>query len=240
MSTMSYLDRFRAMADELRRMEHVEIVAFEPGKPLTKAELGKVEKVLGAALHESIKDFYGACNGLRLQWQIKPNVSPDAAKDLRRRSPDYYVKIAEYVGDPFANLHILPLADAMFGKRTVRPPPAINKGKTVHFAGEDLTPTEFAGRLRPFDLVNEASCMAFYCKPGVGDPPLLLLTEACSEWRRSLTTDFASYLEMLLATRVISEAREKLLTTDDDPPGAITGDARFWQAHTPELFGRAR
>jgi hypothetical protein len=236
---MSYLKKFTALAKELARHEHIEIVEFKAQPPLKPAKLKAVEAKLGAKLADEIREFYGEANGLKLQWQINPLVSPETAVELRKKSSDYYVKIAEYVGDPFANINLIPLDESINQRRK-----EIGHGgieEAVNFRGREYDLNGFAARLKPFDLMNEKMCMAFLTEEGNGDPPVLLLTEGCTDWTDSRLTNFASYIEMLLATRGIVEARQKIFAKTagyKDKP--LVGGAEFWQRYVPKLFRNSK
>jgi hypothetical protein len=232
-----YVNRFEAMAKGLGSREHFQIVELTPQPAATKKALEAFEQKLGASLGSPIREFYGEANGLKLHWEVDPLVSPEVAKDLRAKSKDYYVGIAEYVGEPFANINILPLEDSVL-KSKPKELARVQEQESVEFAGSTYPFDDFIARLKPFDLMSEEYCMAFFLEDGSGDPPVLLLGEGCTDWRNSRLTDFGSYLEMLLVTRGIVEAREKIVS---EPEGhqkpRLTGDAAFWEKrYTPDLF----
>jgi hypothetical protein len=232
-----YLQRFEALAKELGKHEHIEIVEFTAQRPASATDIKEVEKKLGAPLAPPIRDFYQEANGVKFHWQIKPDVSPEIAKELRKKSKDYYVGIAEYIGTPFAMINILPLKESLL-KNKWRELELAQREDPVEFAGKTYDFDDFIKRLKPFDVMSEEFCMAFFLEEGSGDPPVLLLGDACSDWRNSRLTDFASYVEMLLVTRGIVEAREKIFSEpagDSKPP--LKGDAEFWKKrYTPDLF----
>ena len=231
---MSYLKRFEALVKDLKSHDVIQIVEFKAHPPLKPAKLKALEAKLGAKLADEIRDFYGEMNGLKLQWEIDPLVSPETAIQLREKSPDYYVKIAEYIGDPFANIDLMPL-DKCINKRWKDPRDAIEE--TVKFRGREYAGKTITSGLKPFDLMNEEMCMAFLIEEGNGDPAVLLMTEGCTNWADSRLTNFGSYVEMLLATRGIVEARQKIFAKDagnEEEP--LVGDATFWQKYAPKLF----
>lgn len=232
-----YLKRFRELVKDLEKYDYIEIVEFTPQPPATAAELKAVEENLGAPLAKPLRGFYGQANGLKLHWQVKADVSEQKAKELRKKSSDYYVKIAEYVGDPFAIINLIPLEESIL-KRRWKELTLGAEQKTVEFGGETHDFDEFRKRLKPFDLMNREMCMAFLIEEGHGDPRVLLLTEGYTEWNSSRLTDFASYMEMLLATRGIVEAREKIFGEEsgDRKPPLIKGGDYWRERFTPKLF----
>jgi hypothetical protein len=225
------------MVKDLEKHDYIEIVEFKPQPPITAAELKAVESKLGAPLAKSIRSFYEEANGLKLHWQIKPNVSVEEAARLRKKSTDYYVEIAEYVGEPFAIINLIPLEESIV-KRKWKELSLGAEQETIEFDGETYDFDEFRKRLKPFDLMNREYCMAFLIEEGNGDPQVLLLSEGYTEWNSSRLTNFASYMEMLLATRGIVEARLKIFGEpggDKKPP--LIKDADEWEKkYTPKLF----
>jgi hypothetical protein len=231
-----YVKRFEDLKQELGANEHIEIVDFTAHPPASAANIAAVEKRLGADLAPAIRDFYSEADGLKLHWQIKPDVSPETAKELRKKSKDYYVGIAEYIGTPFAMINILPLKESLL-KNKWRELELAEPEDSVEIAGKAYDFDDFIKRLKPFDAMSEESCMAFFLEEGSGDPPVLFLGDACSNWRDSRITDFSSYLEMLLVTRGIVEAREKIFSEPGgDRKAPLKGDAQFWKKYTPDLF----
>jgi hypothetical protein len=234
-----YLERFDALVADLRRLDYIEILRYEKSPPIQSNTLKTVERELGASLAPPIRAFYQQTDGIKLSWRIKPTLSVEETRKLRRRSTDYYVMVAEYIGDPFANIDILPLAGAVFSKKLKAGSVALRNEK-VEFGGIAYRAEDFRRRLRPFDLINDEYCMVFVIVNDNGNPPVSLLGEGCSEWRGFAVCDFESYVEMLLVTRGIVEARAKIFGPDSK------GDARTfprdlgdWERrYTPKMFSR--
>jgi hypothetical protein len=232
-----YLARFEKLVHDLKGRDYLEVVRFEPGPPIQAAQLKSVERELGAPLAGSIRGFYEECNGLSVHWRVKPTLGLNETKKLRERSTDYYVMIAEYVGDPFAKIDIQPL-ERSFAKRksgTRRSESGKEKiqvGKVAH------TAKEFYESLRPFDLVSDEYCAAFIATKGNGDPPVTLLGEGCSVWEHAIVCSFEAYIELVLATRGIVEARVKILgSASGEDAQSLPKNAREWaRKYTPRLF----
>jgi hypothetical protein len=232
---MGYLKKFEALVKDLKKYEFLEVVEFTPQPPVSAAALKTAEKAFGAALAPAIREFYGESNGLKLHWQVKPDVSPELAKQLRKKSSDYYVEIAEYVGNPFAIINLIPLNEVV-GKKWKELGLGAHPDE-IEFAGETYKFDELRKRLKPFDVMNREFCMTFFLEKGNGNPKVLLLSEGYTNWTDSRFTDFASYMEMLLVTRGIAEAREKIFSESNGitkPP--LAGDGKFWQKYVPKLF----
>lgn len=231
-----YLTRFKALADELAGIDYIEVKEFKAGAPASSKTIAAAEERLGATLAPAIRDFYEQANGLKFHWQIKPNVSPELAVELREKSKDYYVEIAEYIGTPFAIVDILSLEDSVL-KDDWEELKLGDLDGTTKLMGNEYDSADLAELLKPFDILNREYCMAFFLEAGNGDPPVLLLGDGWMDWNGSRVTDFASYVEMVLATRGIVEARIKIF---GKPGGTekrrLVGDARFWHGYVPKLF----
>jgi hypothetical protein len=231
-----YVERFDALVDALRGYNYIEILRYEKRQPVRATVIRAVERELDAPLASSLRGFYGQTDGIRLKWRIKPTLSLDETEKLRQKSTDYYVLIAEYVGDPFANIDILPLADIfLHNKRKTRG--AEPGAGRIKVAGNTYTAEALSRSLRPFDLLNEKYCMALAAESGVGNPPAILI-EHCGEPASSASCDFESYMEMVLATYGIVEARTKLFGSDAKAD-SIPQDPRDWQRYyAPKMFSR--
>lgn len=231
-----YLARFQALVDELASIDYIEVKEFEPGPPASPSTIAAVEKRLGATFAPAIRAFFEQADGLKLHWQIKPDVSAELAVELREKSKDYYVEIAEYVGTPFAIVNILSLEASVLNDNWEELKLGDLDG-TTRFAGRDYDSAALAELLKPFDILNREHCTAFFLEEGNGDPPVLLLSDGYTDWTDSRLTDFASYVEMVLATRGIVAARVEILGEPggtEKPP--LVGDAGFWAAYVPDLF----
>lgn len=234
-----YVERFRAMFKDMERYSFIELLEFSPQPPATASEIKSVESKLGVPLDATVRGFYEETNGLKLHWRIKRDLGIEESKKIRKKSSDYYVKIAEYIGDPFAFINIIPIQESI----VVRDWKEISidiEQKKIEIKGHSYSVKQLEKRVKPFDLLNEELCMAFLFLPDSGKPQVLLLSEGCVEWNNLRSTDFESYMEMLLTTRGIVEARMKIFGREEaDPYSPLIGDAKFWQKKfTPNLFGK--
>lgn len=232
----NYLKRFNTLVKDLEKYPYIEVVEYRTYPPVSTADLEAIETHLEIPLARPIRSFYEQTNGLKLHWRIKPNLSAEETEKLRKKSSDYYILIAEYKDDPFANINLIPIQDSILncpGKELSIP----RQKKTVDFRGHTYQKDDFRKRLKPFDLINQNYCMAYFFEDS-GNPLVLLLDEGGAEWENSRLTDFESYMEMLLVTRGIVEAREKIFAMEDgnDDPFPIA-NSKYWQEkYTPKIF----
>jgi hypothetical protein len=233
----SYVERFKAMVEEVKSHPWLEVVEFTVNPPATADVFRQVEEKLGATLAAPLREFYGEANGLKLHWKIKGALSAAELEEVDASSPDYSIEFSENEDIPFAKIDLIPLEESLVTRRWEELDEADDE-EHYEFQGRSYTYREFGERLRPFDLFSTYYCMAFVTEEGRGDPPAMLLGDYYVVWSNSRLTDFNSYLEMLLATRGIVEARNTVYGEyrGDLKPALKTG-AEFWtRERVPQLF----
>jgi hypothetical protein len=92
--------------------------------------------------------------------------------------------------------------------------------------------------VRPFDVCSTYYAMAFILQPKNGNPPVMLIGDHYIEWDQSRLTDFESYLEMLLATRGIVTARDRIYNEyrGDLKPLLVTKKDYWTNRRIPKMF----
>jgi len=232
-----YLERFRKMFKDLNRYSFIEPLEFTPRAPATELIFKSIESKLGSPLDPVIRSFYKETNGLKIHWRIKRDLDIKESDKIRTKSSDYYVKIAEYVGDPFAFINIIPIQKS-FEKRDWKELVIDKEQQNKILNGKSFSIDQIKIGLKPFDLLNKEIGMAFLFGQDNGTPKVILLSEGYSELDNSRLTDFESYIEMLLVTRGIVEARIKIFDKENNESDSpLIGDTRFWQEKfTPKLF----
>ncbi len=232
-----YLEKLKLMVRDLEHHPDIKVIEFKINPPAQRIDLDRIEDLIGVALDQSIRGFYEQANGLKIHWAIKPDISIEKAEEIRKKSSDYYVKIAEYLGNPFSIINLIPVEE-VFIRRKWKEISAGLKQKNVDICGTKSSIKELHKKLKPFDIINREYCMAFMLEEGNRNPKILFLSEGYTDWNSSRITDFASYLNMLLATRGIVEAREKIfLDIQGYLKPSLIGDLSYWNTnYTPMLF----
>jgi SMI1 / KNR4 family (SUKH-1) len=235
----TYVERVRAMVDDLRTYPFVEVVRFEVFPPATADALAQVEEAIGARLAPALREFYGEANGLVLRWRIRQDLSDAERARLEDLSDDYEIGNPDTDENPFAHINLIPIHESIVTRHWTEIDIDVGKA-TVEFGGETHEHAEFRNRLKPFDLFSLYDCMAFLIERGQGNPKVLLLSDYYIEWDNSRITDFASYLEMLLATRGIVECRDRIYGDyrGDLKPPLVTGKDYWTTRRVPKLFRR--
>ena len=242
----NYLARFRAMVAEIEAHPLLEVVDFQINSSTNDEVLAMVEERLEASLAEPIINFYKEVNGLRLYWRIKSGLAEEELDSIQEEYDDYEIGVPDEEEDadsenPFAQINILPIEDCLINRNwdnIIIFDEITSNEDELEFTGIKYKTRDFQRQLKPFDLYSSYSCMAFFMEKGNGNPKVLRLSSHYVEWNNSKITDFKSYLEMLLMTRGIVEARTEIYNDyrGDLKPPLIT-DSNYWtEEHIPKLF----
>jgi hypothetical protein len=232
-----YKGRFEALLGEVRNNPALEVVEYTVHPPAEEKALRAVEKKLGAALAPAIRDFYSEMNGLKLRWRVKPLLPMPETKALRKlTAKDYPVEIAEPATSPYACINLIPIEESIVNQSWPQLEALVGP-EPIDYRGKDRTLEEFQQQVKPFDLFHREWVMAFVIEEGVGDPDVILLTEGFMHWELSRITRFESYIEMLLVTRGISAAREKIyFAKRGDLKPVLIPKPEDWKKRVPKLF----
>ena len=237
----SYVEKFKTMVDEIRSHPLLNVIEFNLNPPATEEMFDAEEQKLGAKLAKPIRSFYGEANGLKLHWQIKQPPSEEKADEIAEKYDDYDIEFPEDEDIPFAQIHLLPLVEAIIHKSWPQFK-ATGDEKDVEFAGKTYSYRDFVRHLKPFDVFSTYYCMAFFLEKGVGNPKVLMLGDYYIEWDNSRITDFASYMELLFVTTGIVESRNTIYNEyrGNLKPLLIT-DPDYWKKkHIPKLFRKKK
>ena len=237
---MTYLERFRQLAEEIQSHPLLEVVEFKVNAPASEASFIQVEQKLGAPLADAIRAFYRETDGLVLHWKLKSSTTYEALEEISSQYDDYWIESVEDGYRPFAKIDILPLEETFFTADWDRIFSVTDE--RLEFAGRSYNPHDFAKMLRPFDEFSVTDCMAFLVEAGVGDPKVLLLQDHYANWGSSRLTNFESYLEFLLITRGIVDARAEIYEEYEGhtQPPLISGSGDHLQIPVPKLFRSTR
>ncbi len=240
---MNYVEKFSAMVDEIKLHPLLEIVDFCVNQPASDEAFAAVERRLEATLDKSIRDFYQKANGLRIYWKIKSGMTDEELDNIQEEYDDYDIGIPDEDDDEnyFAKIDLIPIENAVVDRNwnnKIIFDEITSDEDTIEFSNTTYREKDFQKNLKPFDLFSDYSCMAFLLEKGVGNPKILRLSSHYAEWDNSRITDFESYLEMLLFTRGIVEARKEIYNEyrGDRKDPLITNAAYWAEEQVPKLF----
>jgi hypothetical protein len=234
---MSYLRRFQQIVEEIQAHPFLEVTEFKINAPTSEASFNRVEQMISTPLAIAIRNFYCETDGLALHWKIKSSITDEELEELGSRYDDYWIESVEDGYVPFAKINILSLEEA-FIETNWEDIIFSGVNEQFDFAGTVYDSSDFAKMLRPFDLFSVTSCMSFLVEKGIGNPKVLLLQDHYINWESSRLTDFESYLEFLLVTRGVFQAREDMYAEYNgylNPPLTISS-SEWSELAVPKIF----
>ncbi len=238
---LAYVERFRAMVEELRRNSEIRVLEFNVRPPVSDADLAAVEEHLGAELHPALRSFYRQADGLQLRWI---NTSREAFDPERHVASEQWLTPPDIMRDEGACpgcVNLLPLREAFLDANwegQIWFPDAEEAKEQVEFVGARFESQQAFNRvIRPFDYFHFFRQAAFLLRPGNGSPPVLIGDDHGACWTNSLAVGFETYLETLLAQRGAVESRKAFTDSSGEEQGkpAPVRTRAYWEAHPVKL-----
>ncbi|MBL0019385.1 MAG: hypothetical protein IPP17_23870 [Bacteroidetes bacterium] len=162
-----YLERFKAMVEELRAHPKVHVTHFHiaPGIPDWKLE--RLEERTGCRFSEEIRSFYLKANGLQLVWihEYAPRFNAETDKVLDPGKIDIdWVRGDDCRATGVVNF--LPIEDVLEPSRLwegqIYFPDRNTDHKKINFHGKELPQLSFLKSIRPFDFLAISKTLRFY------------------------------------------------------------------------------
>lgn len=206
MAKKNYIEAFNSLARELAQHPAIELLSYHTFAPLSKQRIEDLERQYNCQLDDSIRNFYQQTNGVQLRWMLKSNRHYCAQKYPPFHSAtapmpwDYAVE--EYEKEDGCVM-LLPLEDIL---RNVLPP-NLNQGN-INLNGKNYSTIDFHARIRVMDCFSYYCSMALFLQENKA-PVVLFGDENSTCFVDSKLTDFATYLEFVLASKAVC-ARRKL------------------------------
>lgn len=211
---MDYLKRFNGMVDKLKTYQDIIILNYNSFPPVSEARMKFIEEEFGKPIPEQIKNFYKETNGLQLRWIHKKDASydPDKHKSVRKFS-EWTVNNQMY--EPLGGAIMLLPLEKIFVKPEYDTLPYFSEedygNVRIEFENASFPIPQYINEmLKPLDLFGgKYHAMALIYAPELNFP--LMFNEFDEDlYRYSRTTDFASYLEMLIANSGAVKKRKEL------------------------------
>ncbi len=195
------------MVDELRETPGVVVSGFNTFSPATDSDIGQAEQALGARMDNSIESFYRQTNGLQLTWIFEDNEQFDAQRHAPKEDAlDWdYMYYDYHAYDGAVMILPLPLAFSKDWEEQVYFDFMTDEEEQA-FSGETYGLLSFAKKIKPFDCFSKYYDMAFFLN-GTGNPPVILGDDHQACYTDSKRTDFASYMEFVLANKGVVSRR---------------------------------
>lgn len=224
---MSYLARFHQLAEELKAHPKVRLLAYHSFDPVDPQQIEAAELFLGQSLDHRIKDFYKETNGLQLRWIFENNEDLDERLHQWKAEAEHW----NYAKDAFRAedgvIFMLPF-EQVFAEAIDHGLDILKGQEEISFMKERYDLSDFYQKIRPFDAFSSYCNMAFFMD-GTAYPTLVMGDEHCSNYTDSRLTNFASYLEFLLATKGLCRKRKSFYGQyQGHELDALSTDESFW------------
>ncbi len=206
LATKNYIEAFNNLAKELARHSNIELLGYHTFAPLTERELEALEAKYNCQFDEAIRRFYSQTNGLQLRWMFKNNPAYHTDK-----YPPFHRSIApvgwDYTEESFEKedgcVLLLPLENVL---RNVVSPNVYQDD--IVLESTIYSTVDFHACIRPFDKFSYYCNMAFFFRKGQS-PLVLLGDEAGTCFEDSRWTNFATYLDFVLASKAFGRRRKE-------------------------------
>jgi hypothetical protein len=220
-----YVERFRAMVEELRAHPEVVVYRFNVNPAASRADFSAVEKQLGRPLPADIRAFYEQADGLLLQWTHKrhEHFDPKAHQpdDKRKSFLDYGPGCVRVL--PIKEAFVTANWKNQFYDDTMgdKPGPYVLRGRSWPSL------LDFSKSLRVFDWYSAFYVAAFVVHPD-HEPWVIVGDDHGVCWDGYAPTNLESYLEGVLARYGTHSGRE--VFRDDSSRPALKERPRAWWA----------
>jgi hypothetical protein len=227
LTNKNYIEEFNALAIELAIYTKVELLGYHTFLGLTRKEIDDLEIKYNCQLDDTIRAFYSQTNGLQLLWIFKNNPNFDSKK-----YPEFQKNTApvawDYAIENFEKedgcLILLPLEDVL--RKLVSP--NIYQ-EDISFMGRTYSTIDFHSHLRPFDSFSYYCNMTLFLQENQA-PLVLMGDEQGSCFVDSICTDFATYLDFLITSKVLCSRRKEFFSQSNGYQGELLSGISFDQA----------
>jgi hypothetical protein len=198
-----YLDRFKAMVDELRAHPKVHVTHFHVASGIPSWKLERLEERAGFKFSDEIRSFYLKSNGLQLVWIHENAPRFDAETDEVFDSEKIDL---DWVRDDDCRatgvVNFLPVEDVLEPSRLwegqIYFPESNSDKQMIRFHGRELPLLSFLKSIRPFDFFSNIQDAAFLLYDSESNPPVLIGTDSQADYCEYLAGNFSDYLELVL------------------------------------------
>jgi hypothetical protein len=208
---------FSSLKKDILSIPYLEVVEELKNDPVTSEQLHAIEVHIGFPLPDDIVDFYKWSNGYKLYWKLKEDFPENELVAFADKYPDYRFEWPDSKANPFANINILPLQDALmkdwsedffFLKD-------LDASDEFTIEGKKFSVDDLKKNLKPCDMFWADTCVAFFIDRKSKKIRLLYVTMYENTILNSRVMDFSSYLAFLQATKGIAEARLRFLSEEN-------------------------
>lgn len=205
------------LKEDINSIPYLEVVEESKNDPVTSEQLHSIEVHVGFPLPDDIVNFYKWSNGYKLYWKLKEDSPENELVAFADKYPDYRFEWPDSRANPFANINILPLHDALMKdwREDFFFLNELGASDVFTIEGEKFSVNDLKENLKPCDLFWADTCVAFFIDRKSKKIRLLYVTMYENTILDSRVTDFSSYLAFLQATKGIAEARFRFLSEEN-------------------------
>ena len=195
-----YVDRFRAMVQEITHTDEITILQYVVAPPVKPAVIAKVEKTLGHPLPDDMRSFYEAANGIQFRW-VHARHSGLGEKPPKKKSR---LEISDFSDDPVdhGTINLLSLEETFLTDwvKDLSWELFFENDEIGTFEGKDLPSETFYRSLHIFDYYDDFTQAALFA-PHMS---VVFGSDHGADWddaRAKKHPSFTDYLEHVLAFR---------------------------------------
>jgi hypothetical protein len=237
-----YLERFKAMVEELRAHPDVVVTHFYIRPPAHALWMRKAKSFAEVQMPECLWNFYAQCDGLQLRWIHKKAEGWDEDNEYAFDAEPFDLQFPpDEDGQATGCVNILPLgwvfSDSSWEGIIWRESTS-NKDK-VDFGGKKYPRRDFLESVRPFDQFDSYYNIALvFAAKDDSRVPLVLGKSHHSDYCSSIMIDWEAYFEFLLKTKGLVAARPGHFSTGlSGVPTPLFGRAELDEVPVLDLNG---
>lgn len=190
-----------------------EVIEWKVNPGISIESVREIEQHGGFTLPDELKALHQFADGMTLKWKIKEDATEDELIRFFEGRNTFDIDIEYYQQDPLGCIQLNPI-HYTFIEQTGEMW-QLKKDETLLFAGVTYSFNEFCSYLKFYDMYSDFEGVAFLRQNNRFDQ-LLILTGHYDDWYSSKLISFSNYLQLLLLTGGIVEARGEMLYDTQD------------------------
>lgn len=207
-----YLDRFKAMVEELREHPDVVVTHFNVFPPVSERAFLRARHEFGAEIPEDFLKFYRQTNGLQLRWLFRGAVDFDAQLDRGGKYSELsYRSVYEDNGSIAGCINIQPMKDIFGFGGAWEGIVYFEEAKdqfTQEWLGTIYPNNAFRKSMKPIDYYNFYYSILLLTIEKPGPLPILSSSGYFKNIGSSAFASFEDYMEFILAAKGLVSARQ--------------------------------
>lgn len=208
MKAEEFIRGIEKLKSKIENSDFFDVITWQINPGISIETINELERQGGFTLADEIKDLHKLADGMVLKWKIKLDVDDDLLTEFLESRNTFGVEVEFYQEEPLGSINIKPLYNTLIeqtGEMWQR-----KKEETMLFGGSEYSFNEFCTRLKIYDVYSNYDVVAFLRENNHYEQ-MLMLTGHYEDWGSSKMILYKDYLQLLLFTDGIVEARNKIL-----------------------------